>query len=72
MMQQRRDEIAAKRNKLAELKRNREQRTREISSVRQSIGASDVRALELWLVKQELTGNSSYLQPPAGLRTVRN
>lgn len=44
MMQQRRDEILAKKAKLAELKRQRELRTREISSSRQSIGSSsDVR-----------------------------
>jgi dynein intermediate chain len=40
MMQQRRDEILAKKAKLAELKRQRELRTREISSSRQSIGSS--------------------------------
>ncbi|CZT00443.1 probable cytoplasmic dynein intermediate chain [Rhynchosporium agropyri] len=39
MMQQRRDEILAKKAKLAELKRQRELRTREISSSRQSIGS---------------------------------
>lgn len=39
-MQQRRDEILAKKAKLAELKRQRELRTREISSSRQSIGSS--------------------------------
>ena len=43
MMQQRRDEILAKKAKLAELKRQRELRTKELSS-RQSIGnSSDVR-----------------------------
>ncbi|KAE8447553.1 hypothetical protein EG329_010683 [Mollisiaceae sp. DMI_Dod_QoI] len=40
MMQQRRDEILAKKAKLAELKRQRELRTREISTSRQSIGSS--------------------------------
>ncbi|PBP26227.1 cytoplasmic dynein-like protein 1 intermediate chain 2 [Diplocarpon rosae] len=39
MMQQRRDEILAKKAKLAELKRQRELRTREISTSRQSIGS---------------------------------
>lgn len=39
-MQQRRDEILAKKAKLAELKRQRELRTREISTNRQSIGGS--------------------------------
>jgi dynein intermediate chain len=42
-MQQRRDEILAKKAKLAELKRQRDLRSREISASRQSIGsASDV------------------------------
>ncbi|KAK2629447.1 hypothetical protein QTJ16_000267 [Diplocarpon rosae] len=46
MMQQRRDEILAKKAKLAELKRQRELRTREISTSRQSIGSpSDVHTL---------------------------
>ncbi|KAI9052794.1 hypothetical protein LZ554_003067 [Drepanopeziza brunnea f. sp. 'monogermtubi'] len=40
MMQQRRDEILAKKAKLAELKRQRELRTKELSSTRQSIGSS--------------------------------
>lgn len=45
-MQQRRDEIAAKRAKLAELKRQKELRAREASTHRQSVGAgSDVRSL---------------------------
>ncbi|KAH8593683.1 WD40-repeat-containing domain protein [Bisporella sp. PMI_857] len=39
-MQQRRDEILAKKAKLAELKRQRELRTREVSASRQSIGGS--------------------------------
>jgi dynein intermediate chain len=39
-MQQRRDEILAKKAKLAELKRQREIRTREVSASRQSIGSS--------------------------------
>ncbi|PBP21594.1 WD domain-containing protein [Diplocarpon rosae] len=39
MMQQRRDEILAKKAKLAELKRQRELRTKEISTSRQSIGS---------------------------------
>ncbi|RFU30057.1 hypothetical protein B7463_g6290, partial [Scytalidium lignicola] len=43
MQQQRRDEILAKKAKLAELKRQRELRSREISANRQSIGSnSDV------------------------------
>jgi dynein intermediate chain, cytosolic len=43
-MQQRRDEILAKKAKLAELKRQRELRAREVSASRQSIGnAADVR-----------------------------
>lgn len=43
-MQQRRDEILAKKAKLAELKRQRELRAREVSASRQSIGsASDVK-----------------------------
>ena len=42
-MQQRRDEILAKKAKLAELKRQRELRAREVSAGRQSIsGANDV------------------------------
>jgi len=42
-MQQRRDEILAKKAKLAELKRQRELRAREVSASRQSIGsAADV------------------------------
>jgi dynein intermediate chain len=42
-MQQRRDEILAKKAKLAELKRQRELRAREASASRQSIGsAADV------------------------------
>ncbi|CZR54243.1 probable dynein intermediate chain [Phialocephala subalpina] len=44
MMQQRRDEILAKKAKLAELKRQRELRTREISSSRQSIAPTPSRA----------------------------
>jgi dynein intermediate chain len=39
MMQQRRDEILAKKAKLAELKRQRELRSKEIST-RQSVGGS--------------------------------
>jgi dynein intermediate chain len=39
-VQQRRDEILAKKAKLAELKRQRELRTREVSASRQSIGSS--------------------------------
>ena len=43
-LQSRKDEIAAKRAKLAELKRQRELRAKEVSSNRQSIGdASEVR-----------------------------
>ncbi|RQM04939.1 hypothetical protein DH86_00004294 [Scytalidium sp. 3C] len=38
--QQRRDEILAKKAKLAELKRQRELRSKEISANRQSIGSS--------------------------------
>jgi len=42
-MQQRRDEILAKKAKLAELKRQRELRAREVSASRQSVGsAADV------------------------------
>lgn len=42
-MQQRRDEILAKKAKLAELKRQRELRAREVSASRQSVGSgSDV------------------------------
>lgn len=41
MMQQRRDEILAKKAKLAELKRQRELRARDISSSRQSVGGSN-------------------------------
>ena len=39
-VQQRRDEILAKKAKLAELKRQRELRSREVSASRQSIGGS--------------------------------
>jgi dynein intermediate chain len=39
-MQARKDEILAKKAKLAELKRQRELRTREVSATRQSIGSS--------------------------------
>ena len=47
-MQQRRDEILAKKAKLAELKRQRELRAREVSVSRQSIGSgSDVIKLTL-------------------------
>ncbi|TVY78350.1 Cytoplasmic dynein 1 intermediate chain [Lachnellula suecica] len=43
MMQQRRDEILAKKAKLAELKRQRELRARDVSASRQSIGSpSDI------------------------------
>lgn len=43
-MQQRKDEILAKKAKLAELKRQREQRSKDFSSTRQSIGTpTDVR-----------------------------
>ncbi len=43
-LQSRKDEIAAKRTKLAELKRQRELRAKDVSSSRQSIGdASEVR-----------------------------
>jgi dynein intermediate chain len=46
MMQQRRDEILVKKAKLAELKRQRELRSREVSASRQSIGgAADVKPL---------------------------
>jgi dynein intermediate chain len=45
-MQARKDEILAKKAKLAELKRQRELRTREVSASRQSIGGtSDVQTL---------------------------
>lgn len=45
-MQTRKDEILAKKAKLAELKRQREQRQREFSSTRQSIGEpSEVRLM---------------------------
>ncbi|PQE29806.1 WD domain-containing protein [Rutstroemia sp. NJR-2017a WRK4] len=40
MQQQRRDEILAKKAKLAELKRQRELRAREVSASRQSVGSS--------------------------------
>lgn len=39
-LQSRKDEILAKRAKLEEIKRNRELRAKELSSSRQSIGAS--------------------------------
>ncbi len=39
-MQQRRDEILAKKAKLAELKRQRELRATQVSATRQSIGGS--------------------------------
>lgn len=42
--QQRRDEILAKKAKLAELKKQREARTKDASASRQSIGA----AIEVW------------------------
>lgn len=43
-MQQRRDEILAKKAKLEELKRQRALRAREVSATRQSVGSStDVR-----------------------------
>lgn len=46
--QQRRDEILAKKAKLAELKRQRELRSKEISANRQSIGSSsDVSLLQI-------------------------
>lgn len=38
-MQQRKDEILAKKAKLAELKRQRELRARDVSSSRQSVGS---------------------------------
>jgi dynein intermediate chain len=41
IMQQRRDEILAKKAKLAELKRQRELRAREVSASRQSIGSAN-------------------------------
>lgn len=40
-MQQRRDEIAAKKARLAELKRQRELRQQEFGASRQGIGGSD-------------------------------
>jgi dynein intermediate chain, cytosolic len=40
MMQQRRDEILAKKAKLAELKRQRELRARDVSASRMSVGSS--------------------------------
>ena len=39
-MQQRKDEILAKKNRLAELKRQREQRQKDFSTTRQSIGSA--------------------------------
>jgi dynein intermediate chain len=52
-MQQRRDEILAKKAKLAELKRQRELRAREVSASRQSIGsAADVGVGNLRLYSQ--------------------
>lgn len=72
MMQQRRDEILAKKAKLAELKRQRELRTREISSSRQSIGgSSEVRttnSLQQW----GLTGNSSQHLHQVEKTTAKN
>jgi dynein intermediate chain len=44
-MQARKDEILAKKAKLAELKRQRELRTREVSASRQSIGSSS----DVWM-----------------------
>lgn len=41
-MQQRRDEILAKKAKLAELKRQRELRASQASAGRQSLGSGDV------------------------------
>jgi dynein intermediate chain len=58
-MQQRRDEILAKKARLAELKRQREQRAREVSASRQSIGSAvDVGSSYHSKQKELLTYNS--------------
>jgi dynein intermediate chain len=54
MQQQRRDEILAKKAKLAELKRQRELRAREVSASRQSVGSSsDVLYMPLFFIEQD-------------------
>jgi hypothetical protein len=69
MMQQRRDEILAKKAKLAELKRQRELRTREISSSRQSVGSSsDVNIFSL----QTLSGYLHKLAYSPNTKSSRN
>lgn len=72
-MQQRRDEILAKKAKLAELKRQRELRSRDVSASRASIGnSSDVHCLSAAKDVLELTTFSSYLQPQDVAKTGRN
>ena len=69
-MQQRRDEILAKKAKLAELKRQREVRAKEVSASRQSIGNSgDVGIILLSLGLLRANNFSLYLLLPAELRT---
>lgn len=72
-MQQRRDEILAKKAKLAELKRQRELRTREISTGRQSIsGSSSDVTTPLSFMELALTINSSLPQSPIEPKTAKS
>jgi dynein intermediate chain, cytosolic len=59
-MQQRKDEILAKKAKLAELKRQRELRAREVSSSRQSVGSSSDVESSIPPESLQLTDISSY------------
>lgn len=64
-VQQRKDDILAKRAKLAELKRQRELRTREVSATRQSIGGAsgDVYIFGIYLFICILTWYSCLFLP---------
>ena len=64
-MQQRKDEILKKKEKLAELKRQRELRSKEFSSTRQSIGTpSEVRFALSAMHAQVLTPLTPQVSPP--------
>ena len=69
-MQARRDEILAKKAKLAELKRQRE--LRSTSGTRQSIGGPSDVDLLLWLCTSMLTDRSLLLQLQLEERAVQN
>lgn len=63
-MQQRKDEILAKRAKLAELKKQRELRQKEFSHTRNSVGdASDVRSSQVNTLRSSLIAIDCFASP---------